>query len=246
MPEQGGQAGDSTYEVELFGETVEYAVGVSSDATEPRIDVDINGVRVVLPVDSDKDAERLMQENANWVLRKKEKYEEYEKEAPDRVFEEGEEFPYKGDSYELDVADIVASQVDGNYIRLPRSQVDNSDIQEVLQEFYRDRAREFFEVKVEEYSDELDVEYESVSIRNQRTRWGSCSAKKNLSFNWRLIMAPPEVAEYVVVHELAHLVEKNHTKKFWLTVKDLMPDYKDHANWLDENSTQLIFTVEDL
>ncbi|MFW5929370.1 MAG: M48 family metallopeptidase, partial [Halobacteriota archaeon] len=116
----------------------------------------------------------------------------------------------------------------------------------VLEEFYRREARGFFEKAVGRYSDEMNVEYEGIAVRNQRTRWGSCSPKKNLSFNWRLVMAPEGVLEYVVVHELAHLKEKNHTDRFWRVVEEHMPEYKQHANWLKENSVELIYTEDDL
>jgi predicted metal-dependent hydrolase len=233
-------------EVELLGERVEYKTVVSEDATEPRIDVDIHGVRVVLPTDSEGTPEELLSDNATWVLEKKAKYDEYRKNAPDRTFEEGEQFPYLGETKEVRVASVRKRETTEDKILLPEEDVEPKGIKDTLKQFYRERAQSFFEEKVEEYAEEMDVEYESVSVRNQRTRWGSCSAKKNLSFNWRLVMAPEDVAEYVVVHELAHLKEKNHTKTFWRIVREHMPEYKQKAEWLEENSTELVFSEEDL
>ena len=92
----------------------------------------------------------------------------------------------------------------------------------------------------------MDVEYDKLELRNQRTRWASCSVQRTLSFNWRLVMAPPDVIDYVVIHELAHLRERNHTRRFWQLVRQYDPDYEQHVEWLKENSVRLIFTEEDL
>lgn len=92
----------------------------------------------------------------------------------------------------------------------------------------------------------MDIEYEKIEIRNQRTKWGSCSTTGTLGLNWRLMLAPPEIVDYVVIHELAHLREANHSQAFWSLVSEFDPDYKRHADWLEENSTQLIFSHSDL
>ena len=74
--------------------------------------------------------------------------------------------------------------------------------------------------------------YNKIYIRDQKTRWGSCSSKGNLNFNWRLIMAPLFIMDYIVVHELAHLVHPNHSRDFWKLVKKIVPDYKEKKEWL--------------
>jgi predicted metal-dependent hydrolase len=78
-----------------------------------------------------------------------------------------------------------------------------------------------------------------VSIKNQSTRWGSCSSKNNLNFNWRLVMAPSLVIRYVVIHEICHLDHMNHSKNFWAAVEKLDPDYRDHRRWLKRHGNQL-------
>ncbi len=108
-----------------------------------------------------------------------------------------------------------------------------------LEAIYRKAAREYFPKRVSHYARMLGVTYGKISIRDQKTRWGSCSSEGNLSFNWRLILAPPDVLDYVVIHELCHRKEMNHSKEFWALVESLMPEYKERRKWLRENGKKL-------
>src|SRR5438874_5433775 len=96
----------------------------------------------------------------------------------------------------------------------------------------RRAARELVAMLIEEEAPALGVEVKRVQIRDQRSRWGSCSTLGNLSFNWRLVLAPFEVLDYVVVHELCHLREPNHSRKFWKLVEARRPDFQVHRDWL--------------
>ena len=89
----------------------------------------------------------------------------------------------------------------------------------------------------------LGVSFQRIAIRDQRTRWGSCSSRGTLSFNWRLVLAPLEVAEYVVVHELCHLREPNHSPRFWQLVADARPGYRDQRRWLGDHGWELLAYV---
>ena len=100
---------------------------------------------------------------------------------------------------------------------------------------YKKEARKQIACYVEHYADIMGVSYGRIAIREQKTCWGSCSSKKNLNFNWKLILMPSEIMEYVVVHELAHLLEMNHSKQFWKIVERYIPDYKTRRKWLKEN-----------
>ncbi len=119
------------------------------------------------------------------------------------------------------------------------SQKDKSPSQIRLETIYREAAKEYFPKRVYYFAHILGVSYGNITIRDQKTRWGSCSSKGNLSFNWRLILAPPNVLDYVVVHELCHRKEMNHSPKFWALVESVMPDYKQYRKWLKENGNKL-------
>ena len=94
--------------------------------------------------------------------------------------------------------------------------------------------------RVEYFAKVIGVTYGKITIRNQKTRWGSCSSKENLNFNCLLMLAPPEVLDYVVVHELCHRKQMNHSKAFWLEVEKVLPDYKEARKWLKEEGSQMI------
>ena len=231
---------------QAFGETIEYEVRRSDEATQPRIDADIHGVTVVLPSASDINPQELVEDNARWVLEKWRDYEAHRKQAPSRLFEAGEEFPYRGSDLPVKVRDVDQSHIDSDAFVLSAEDVKEEGIQDVLEALYRREARSVFEAHIEKYADKMDMEPGRLELRNQRTRWASCSPQRTLSFNWRLVMAPDNVIDYVVVHELAHLREPNHTRRFWSIVRQHDPEYETHVAWLTENSARLIFTEDDL
>lgn len=231
--------------IDLLGTRVEFEVRRSSDAAKPRIDVDIHGVTVTVPDSADVPPAEVLRENAAWVVEKRRGFERYREEIPDRTFEAGERFPLLGTERELVIEPARSHEITDESIRLRRSTVEQSTVQQVLENVYRREARDHFSDRASRYAERMGVEYGQIQIRNQRTKWGSCSTTGTISLNWRLMLAPPDVVDYVVVHELAHLREPNHGDGFWSLVADYDPEYEAHAAWLDENSARLVFTVDD-
>ena len=105
--------------------------------------------------------------------------------------------------------------------------------------WYKQQGLKLFEKKTKKYQELIGVKPSSISTRTYSKRWGSCSSKGDITFNWRIIMAPHSVIDYVVIHELCHLVHHNHSPKYWRTVKSFYPNYKEKVNWLRDHSKTL-------
>lgn len=108
-----------------------------------------------------------------------------------------------------------------------------------LERQYRELARGRITERVRYYAAQMEVSYGRISIRAAKTRWGSCSAGGNLNFHWKLVLMPPEVLDYVVVHELAHRKEMNHSYRFWKVVEKVLPDYRQTREWLKQHGREV-------
>jgi len=114
-------------------------------------------------------------------------------------------------------------------------------IKKAVQEFYKKKAEEVIHDRLQFFNEHYNLKYNRITFRNQKTRWGSCSSAKNLNFNYRLMMAPIEIIDYVVVHEMCHLKYMNHSAAFWKFVAEKMPNHKELRKWLKENNYLLSF-----
>jgi hypothetical protein len=155
-----------------------------------------------------------------------------------KSFVDGDEFLYLGKPYKLKIVDWQERPlVFQDIFRLSRGEIGQA--KDLFEEWYKKKAFELIFERVLYFASIFSLKYNQIKISKASKRWGSCSSKKNLNFNWRLIMAPTPIIDYVVIHELSHLVEQNHSKKFWRLVEQIMPDYKEHKKWLRDNGTQL-------
>lgn len=227
--------------IDLAGTAIEYEVRHSSEATKPRIDAGINDITVVIPENMDLDPAELLQEKQDWVLDKKEKYDAYLAKIPDHEFEDGAMLPFLGKDHTIRVVNQQKREIRDREIRLPARRVEESSIKEQVEKLYRSEVKQLVRAKVGKYIERIDGDYDTLYIRDQKTKWGSCSDQDNLSFNWRLVMAPEHVLDYVVVHELVHLEHRDHSEQFWHRVNELLSTYQKGMSWLEENSHQLVF-----
>lgn len=172
-----------------------------------------------------------------WLRRKIEQREKRLKEVKPKKYITGELFLYFGIHYQLKIED----KSDGcDFLTFSSSQfvlAQNKVYQgsELFIDWYKKKSREYIEKTVMRYSQILGLNPGGIRISDALCRWGSCSLNNNLSFSWRLIMAPCPVIDYVVVHELTHMKEKNHSVRFWSLVAKISPDYKQQRLWLKEN-----------
>lgn len=155
---------------------------------------------------------------------------------------EGSRVCVEGKSYALRRARgaRVTLRLDGGECVLTLDEPEDEEkVREALKRALSRRALARVRERLAYYAPRLGVEFGRVAIRDQRSRWGSCSAKRNLNFNWKLIMAPPEALDYVVVHELCHLIEFNHSPRFWRLVEGQMPEYESWKRWLKDHGKEL-------
>ena len=107
---------------------------------------------------------------------------------------------------------------------------------EESEDFYRQKAKEYLSERVKFFIEILDIKFNKIRIKNTKTRWGSCSSQKNLNFSWKIMLAPPKVIDYLVIHEICHLKEMNHSKEFWSLVELLDPNFEEHKKWLKRHN----------
>jgi len=168
-----------------------------------------------------------------WILRKQRfAREHYAPEVP-RIFIAGEKFQYLGAEYELFVVPgaygpLVFNEK-GFFLRegcVPLAKW-------LFRDWYREQAAEYLDARVRHYTAITGTSFSKIKISDAKGRWGSCSSKGVLNFSWCLVMAPQEVVDYVVVHEVVHLEELNHSKRFWQKVAALVPDFLQAKRWLE-------------
>jgi predicted metal-dependent hydrolase len=178
---------------------------------------------------------KVVEEKRRWIERKQTQMRLRCAEARPKCFVEGESFMYLGKAYplSLDGRNGMPIKFDGSRFLLSDEYVANA--RNVFAAWYRERAREHIAGRVDHCSSAAGIGCGEVRITSARRRWGSCTGKGNLCFTWRLVMAPPDVIDYVVVHELAHIKHPNHSSMFWMEVASIMPDLQRRRRWLREN-----------
>lgn len=177
--------------------------------------------------------EGFVQKKKFWIFKKVNHSPKLGEPKPETPFMSGKSILYLGKNYNMDVVDepVNGFRFDGKFL-IERSSLSKAN--ELLVEWYKAEAKKTIVPKVEQYARQLGVEYNKILISDLKYSWGSCTLKGNLNFNWRLIKAPQFVINYVVIHELAHLIELNHSERFWNIVSVQMPNYLEAKEWLRE------------
>ena len=182
------------------------------------------------------DIRRFIQEKARWIKRKQAQAQK-DAVAP-RRYVDGEMFWYLGEEIPLRIVpDGKPALVMDGVFKLKNSAQPRAE--SYFEAWYKKQARAIFTGRAEHLAREYGFRVGKVRISSARTRWGSCSAKGSLNLTWRLVMAPLEIIDYVVTHELCHTKEMNHSKAFWAQVEAIIPDYKQRRAWLKKHSKSL-------
>ncbi len=189
---------------------------------------------------TEREAKRLLSTRQRWIYTKVKAARESSNMKPG--FETGRILLYLGKEVELKVDYVnsgygVCLEQDELHVRIPNGK--ETSIPKMLEAWYRQQAKRILVEMTEYYADIMQVTVNSISIKDQKTRWGSCSSKHNINYNYRLVMAPKPVMEYVVIHELCHLLHMNHSKEFWKEVEKLQIGYIYNRKWLKEHQDKL-------
>ena len=188
---------------------------------------------------SKKDVDDIIKKKEQWIktklfyLNSKPKYIK-------KKFITGENWMVLGNNYALTIKPSKKTSVilsENNLLLLKRDNRESSKL--ILENWFKKESIKIFEDTVAKYKETIGVSPKSIGIRKFANRWGSCNTKGDIVFNWLLYMAPKPIIEYVVVHELCHLIHHNHSKRYWALVKKIFPEYKKMSEWLKYNSNIL-------
>jgi predicted metal-dependent hydrolase len=189
---------------------------------------------------SDADIQRVVELKRQWILAKLRHPQKYQdrRDPPGKEVVNGESALYLGKDYRIEITETVSGKVEFDQLFLVPPALQNKR-REVLREWYVVRAKEKILGRVDQHAHNLGVRFGAARIVENRYRWGSCTVNDNVNFNWRLIKAPMFVIDYVVLHELAHLLEPNHTSQFWSIVRAHTPTMERARAWLKEHGQVL-------
>lgn len=216
---------ESAHQLFLDGQRVEFALR-RSKRRSIGLSIDHRGLRVGAPLRAPlRDIEALIRQHGTWVLDKLANWRD--KPAPERFqVVDGASLPLLGKAVQLQIATAGRShcEVSDQHINLAAPAA--ADAARILEQALRHQARAVFAERLAVHAPRLGVAVPPLRLSSARTRWGSCSARGNISLNWRLIFMPLAVVDYVVCHELAHLREMNHSPRFWSVVEQLCPEWR--------------------
>ena len=207
---------------------------------QPDGTIEVRGPRLM----SDAFVRSFVEDKAEWILLKRREVAEHQSKKREHTYQSGDIFLHLGKEYVLTLVaagrkrvELVPGEADRIFIYTtsfePRS------IEKYIKEWYKKQATEYIAGRVDYYAERIPGEHTGITMENRKGRWGSCSSTGSLTFNWRLIQAPPEIVDYVVVHELCHLKHMDHSPAFWQAVGSVLPDYKARKKWLQENGIGL-------
>lgn len=224
---------------EVDGRVVEIAIKVHARAKHYRLTINAGGkpVLTVPPHGRWRDAEGFLVRQTAWLAARLSR-------APDSVaFIDGAVIPVRGDDHLVVAAERIRGQVEiipeeGRPVLLVPG--GPKHMARRLKDWLKAEAQDDLEIAVDMHARTLDVRPTAIKMRGQSTRWGSCSSEGKLNFNWRLVLAPPFVLDYVAAHEVAHMVEMNHSAAFWATVERTLPDMNRGRAWLKAHGRQLM------
>ena len=177
------------------------------------------------------DIEKVIASKEKWIEKSLGLREQINAEKSEFTLNYGDMVMLAGNMYQIKIKDGKRAGFNGECFYLPPNLAPN-EIKGAVVQIYKAVAKRIIHNKVSEYAKCMNITLAAIKITSAKTRWGSCSGKNSINFSWRLVMADDDVIDYVVVHELAHIREHNHSPRFWKVVQEILPDYKDRQSKL--------------
>lgn len=227
-------------------QTISYLLKVSPRARRLRLSIRPDtGLEVTTPRGvATARIEAVLREKAGWI---EANLQRFAAQAPAATnLRDGSALQFAGNTLQLRLRHVLAMThtsvtLIGTSLTVTTPSIEPVSLRTALEAWYRRQAHIVFTRRVAHWNARFGFEHGRISIKDQKSRWGSCSQTGNLNFNWRLLLAPIEVLDYIVIHELAHLKEANHSPRFWALVETLCPDYKQQRGWLRQHGHELRF-----
>lgn len=181
----------------------------------------------------------------DWILKKSKEMKDRSAGHTKKVYDHGEVFLYLGNSYPIFItSDLECKQdyvlFEEDKLKIYVKQHDDESAKRALKRFYYQKCKALVEERIRIYQNNFKVKPRSIRISDNKSNWGSCNSKYELTFNWKLAMAPIEVIDYIVVHEMCHMVHLNHERSFWRLVGKILPEYEKSQEWLELTSWKMV------
>ncbi|RLL50929.1 M48 family peptidase [Mariprofundus sp. EBB-1] len=198
-----------------------------------------NQVDVLAPSRTPADLiHQFVREKQSWIQKKLQFNKEVRACYQPKNFTTGEAFQLSGETYRLHISNkTTAIHIDDDQLKVPCHAPDT--LKKLIISWYKTSAEKHFQQRSHHFATQIGVAPASIGVKTYKSRWGSCHHDGRIYFNWRLMMAPEWVIDYVIVHELCHLIHHNHSKQFWHVVEQTMPDYRHAKVWLKTNGLSL-------
>ncbi len=183
---------------------------------------------------SEKQIDSMVKDKQAWIFKHLAKLKQLPR-ASVINFSQDDKFLFLGQQYGLIISDSYFRRLNFDGEKFILSSHFQGQAKQLFRKWYKAQAQKIIKQRVDYYAEKMGISYKSLSITSAKTRWGSCSSQQTLNFSFRLIMAPLEIIDYVAVHELAHILHHNHSKKFWYEVKKYYPNFKTAKQWLSHH-----------
>ncbi len=193
----------------------------------------------------DNNVENMLKTKWEWIINKSEEMKEKTRGFKKKEYVEGENFLYLGESYPISIvvnkltknSDIT---LEDDRLIITINEQNDELIKKILTKFYKQKCKRLIESRIRYYQQHFKSKPKSIKITSNKKTWGTCNSLREMTFNWKLIMAPIEIIDYVVAHEMCHMVHLNHDRSFWRLLGKYIPNYEERQQWLKESHWKMV------